>query len=66
MVLVVCGFFGSGVASKLTSGGFEDPNAESSTAAAVLEREFGRGSSNLHLLVTAPAGVNDPAVTQAG
>ncbi|MGH3923562.1 MAG: MMPL family transporter, partial [Pseudonocardiaceae bacterium] len=66
LVLVVCGFFGSGVASKLTSGGFEDPNAESSTAAEVLEREFGRGSSNLHLLVTTPAGVDDPAVTQAG
>ncbi|MGQ0773010.1 MAG: MMPL family transporter, partial [Pseudonocardiales bacterium] len=62
----MCGFFGIGVASKLTSGGFEDPNAESSTAAEVLERDFGRGSSNLHLLVIAPAGVDDPAVTQAG
>lgn len=29
LVLIVCGFYGSGVASKLTSGGFEDPNAES-------------------------------------
>ncbi|MGQ0774056.1 MAG: MMPL family transporter, partial [Pseudonocardiales bacterium] len=66
IALTVCGFFGSGVASKLTSGGFEDPNAESSTAAEVLQRDFGRGSSNLHLLVIAPAGVDDPAVTQAG
>ncbi|MGH3940755.1 MAG: MMPL family transporter [Pseudonocardiaceae bacterium] len=66
LVLMVSGFFGSGVASKLTSGGFEDPNAESSAAAEVLEREFGRGSSNLYLLITAPAGVDDPTMTQAG
>ncbi|MGH3916818.1 MAG: MMPL family transporter [Pseudonocardiaceae bacterium] len=66
VVLVLGGLFGSGVASSLTSGGFEDPHAESSVAAEVLERDFGRGDANLLLLVTTRAGVDDPAVTQAG
>ncbi|HEY2765309.1 MAG TPA: MMPL family transporter [Pseudonocardiaceae bacterium] len=60
------GLFGSGVAAKLTSGGFEDPKAESSAAAEMLKHDFGHGSANLLLLVTTRAGVDDPAVTQAG
>lgn len=66
LALIAGGYLGSGVAASLTSGGFEDPNAESSVAAEVLERDFGQGSSNLLLLVTSRAGVDDPAVTQTG
>ncbi|GGX09833.1 membrane protein [Streptomyces malachitofuscus] len=55
---------GSGVADRMGSGGWEDPNAESSYATAALEREFPEAQPNLLLLVDAgDAGVDDPAVT---
>ncbi|MGI9002886.1 MAG: SDR family oxidoreductase [Pseudonocardia sp.] len=66
VLFVVAGVVGNGVQAHLTSGGFEDPNAESSAAAETLARDFGQGDSNVLLLVTAPAGVDDPAVTRAG
>ncbi|MGH8908048.1 MAG: MMPL family transporter [Egibacteraceae bacterium] len=66
VALVVCGVFGGGVTSNLTSGGFVDPNTESSRADELLNRDFAQGNSNLLLLVTAKAGVDDPAVVQAG
>jgi RND superfamily putative drug exporter len=66
VAIVACGVFGSGVASHLISGGFEDPNTESSRAAELLDRDFARRDSNLLLLVTARAGVDNPEVTQAG
>ncbi|MEU6878634.1 MMPL family transporter [Streptomyces sp. NPDC046712] len=54
---------GSGVADRMGSGGFEDPDAESTYATGVLEREFPASQPNLLLLVSArEGGVDDPAV----
>ncbi|CAL9558945.1 hypothetical protein SUDANB126_04597 [Streptomyces sp. enrichment culture] len=54
---------GSGVADRMGSGGWEDPDAESSYATRALEREFPDSQPNLLLLVDAgDASVDDPAV----
>jgi RND superfamily putative drug exporter len=63
--VVVAGAFGGGVASRLSSGGFDDAGSESFRAERALEA-FG-GESNFLLLVTAKTGdVDSPAVTAAG
>jgi RND superfamily putative drug exporter len=63
---IVSAAIGGGVAERLSSGGFEDPGAESTTANRVLEDEFGTGTPNVVLLVTATGGdVDDPAVAEA-
>ncbi|WP_405859738.1 MMPL family transporter [Streptomyces sp. NBC_01515] len=55
---------GSGVADRLGSGGWEDPNAQSTYATKALEREFPASQPNLLLLVdSGTASVDDPAVT---
>ncbi|MGW6565704.1 MMPL family transporter [Streptomyces sp. NPDC054975] len=54
---------GGGVADRMGSGGWEDPDAESTYATQVLEREFPASQPNLLLLVDAREGrVDDPAV----
>ncbi|MEV6619092.1 MMPL family transporter [Streptomyces sp. NPDC051051] len=54
---------GSGVADRLGSGGWEDPDAESTYATKALEREFPGSQPNLLLLVdSGRASVDDPAV----
>jgi RND superfamily putative drug exporter len=54
---------GSGVADRLGSGGWEDPDAQSTYATQALEREFPDSQPNLLLLVDAGrASVDDPAV----
>ena len=64
---VLAGAFGGGVASSLSNGGFEDPGAESATAAEVLETEFGVRDPAVVMIVTAADGVIDgPAATEAG
>ena len=64
---VIAGALGGNVASKLSTGGFDDPNAESTRAADELEARFGAGQANLILLVTATEGsVDDDAVASAG
>ncbi|MFJ6633987.1 MMPL family transporter [Streptomyces sp. NPDC091376] len=56
-------FAGSGVADRMGSGGWEDPDAQSTYATEVLNREFPAARPNLLLLVASgPAGVDDPAV----
>jgi RND superfamily putative drug exporter len=63
--LVLAGVLGGGVASRLSSGGFEDANAESTKAEHALE-PFG-GESNMLLLVRAKHGsVDSPDVVRAG
>jgi putative drug exporter of the RND superfamily len=58
---------GGGVASRLSSGGFEDPSSESSRAGDAIEREFGEQQPDLILLVTATRGtIDDPEVAAAG
>ncbi|MGP4012787.1 MMPL family transporter [Streptomyces sp. 4N124] len=54
---------GGGVADRLGSGGWEDPDAESTYATKALEREFPASQPNFLLLVDAGrASVDDPAV----
>ncbi|MFD7027182.1 MMPL family transporter [Streptomyces sp. NPDC059917] len=54
---------GSGVADRMGSGGWQDPDARSTYATEALEREFPASQPNLLLLVDAgEAGVDDPAV----
>ena len=65
--LGVAGALGGNVASMLSSGGFDDPDAESTLAAKALQDTFGQGNPNVVLLVTAAQGdVDDPAVVRAG
>jgi RND superfamily putative drug exporter len=67
LVFLVSGALGGNVASKLSSGGFEDPSAESSQAEDILQKTFGAGQPNFLLLVTAKQGtVDDPAVQADG
>ena len=64
---ILAGVFGGNVASKLSTAGFDDPNAESTIADETLEAEFGSGQANLILLVTAKSGsVDDETVAAAG
>ena len=60
--------YGGGVQSKLSTGGFTDPGAESSRAAAAVAKEFpASGQSDFVVAVTAKHGtVNSPAVQAAG
>ena len=64
---VAAALLGGGVASRLSSGGFEDPSSESSRARAAIEREFGEQQPDLILLVTSKRGTaDDPEVAAAG
>ena len=64
---VVAAAVGSGVAGKLTDGGFNDDSSESSHAAALIAQELGARDPNLVLLVTAAHGdVDSTAATAAG
>ncbi|MEU3303623.1 MMPL family transporter [Streptomyces sp. NPDC006678] len=63
VVTALAVFAGSGVADRMGSGGWEDPDAQSTYATEVLNREFPAARPNLLLLVeSGPAGVDDPAV----
>jgi RND superfamily putative drug exporter len=63
----LAGAVGGGVADELSSGGFEDPGAESYQADAALLDELGAATPNVVLLVSARSGsVDDPAVATAG
>src|SRR5437868_802470 len=56
---------GTGVVSRLSGAGFDDPAAASTRANAALARQFHTGTPNFLLLVRADAGVDSPAATQA-
>ena len=65
--LGLAGALGGNVASLLSSGGFSDPQAESTLATEALQDTFGQGNPNVVLLVTASAGdVDSPEVVRAG
>jgi len=67
LFFVAAGVLGGGVASRLTSGGFDDPSSESFHAHQAIEHEFGRQTPDLVLLVTARRGtVDDADVVAAG
>ncbi|GAA3303821.1 MMPL family transporter [Streptomyces cinereospinus] len=66
VLTVLAALAGSGVADRLGSGGWQDPDAGSAYATEVLEREFPGSQPNLLLLVDAGrASVDDPAVAAA-
>ena len=65
--VVLAGALGGSVASRLSSGGFDNPSTESSRAARAVESEFGEQDADLILLVTARDGtVDGDAVAEAG
>jgi len=65
--VVVAAVFGGGVAEHLSSGGFDNDSFESSRTEDVLTEEFGSGTPNFLLLVTARDGnVDDAAVRERG
>ncbi len=65
--VVLAGVFGSGVASRLSSGGFADPSAESSKAADTLATAFGQTNPNLVMVITPTSGtVDSPSNAAAG
>jgi RND superfamily putative drug exporter len=80
VALIVAGIVGGAVFGRLSTGGFEDPDSESTRAEALLDEQFGTGSPDLVLVVSAsaeqsassarPPGddppVDDPSVTAAG
>jgi len=68
VLVVAAGVFGAGVFGAVKAGGFEDPAAESSRAARLVEQRFGQGDPDMVLLVTAKDGrnVDDPAAAAAG
>lgn len=67
VAFVVSGAVGGGVAGRLSSGGFDDPGAESSRAERLLADEFDTGTPNVILLVEARSGdVDDADVAAAG
>ncbi len=66
LLLVLGGVFGSTAADHLSSGGFRDPNAPSTRAEDILQRDFQAGDANLIIEITSPAGVNDDATRAQG
>ena len=67
VAFLVFAALGGGVAKDLSSGGFEDPNAESTKAQALVDEVFDSTTPNVVLLVTAKSGsVDDPATAAAG
>src|SRR5581483_2010784 len=69
IAFVLSGALGGSVASKLSSGGFEDPGAESTRAQHYLDQKFAQGGMpNILLLVTADQGltVDSPQAAAAG
>ncbi len=63
--VIVAAGLGGGVAERLSTGGFEDPGAESTKAAELLERDFGQQDPNLVMVVTAKDGTVDDATNAA-
>jgi putative drug exporter of the RND superfamily len=67
VAIALAGVFGAGAVAHLKSGGFDDPNAESTKALETLEGTFKTGEPNLILLVTAKQGtVDDPQAAAEG
>jgi len=68
VALPLFALYGGGVHDKLSTGGFNDPGADSSRAAAAIAKEFpSSGQSDFVIVVTAKHGtVDSPAVRTAG
>src|SRR5918998_6310317 len=67
LFFVAAAVLGAGVFDRLSTGGFQDPDAESTRAADLLDDRYGQGDPNLVLLVTPDGGVvDDPRAVEAG
>jgi RND superfamily putative drug exporter len=68
VLVLAAAVVGGGVAKRLSTSGFFDPQSESSRADRLLDQRFHQGPPNLVLLVTPTAGrsVDDPAIAAAG
>jgi len=67
VVFLAAAVYGGNVASRLSSGGFDNPASESSQAQRLLRDRFGSGAPNLVLLVDGGArGVDTSSVQAAG
>lgn len=68
ILVVAAGAYGFTVFGKLSAGGFDDPAAQSSRAAALLKDRFGATSPDVVLVVSPTGGraVDDPDVAAAG
>jgi RND superfamily putative drug exporter len=65
LFVAIAGVFGGAVASKLKSGGFDDPHAEATKALEQVTEHFG-GKPDLVLLVRTPSGVDQAQATRDG
>lgn len=63
---VAAAIFGVPVTQKLTAGGFQDPHAESSRAAALLTGRFDQGDMQLLIVVSDPDGAMNPDARRVG
>lgn len=63
---VIAGALGGDVEDSLISGGFDDPNSESSEATAFVEEQFGGGSPDMVVLLSAAGSVDEPAIATVG
>ncbi len=65
---VAAAVLGAGAVSRLKSGGFDDPESESSRAATALAQQMGVPAPNFVVLVTAPEGsdIDGPAAQAEG
>lgn len=66
VAFLLCGALGSLAPSKLSNGGFVDNNAQSATAARILEDEYGMSGMQLVLTVESDSGAEDSASTERG
>ncbi|MFN2526443.1 MAG: MMPL family transporter [Actinomycetota bacterium] len=67
LLLALAGGLGASVVDHLSTGGFEDPDSESSRAAMRIEKAFGVADPDVVLLVESRTGsVDDPEVAAAG
>ncbi|WP_344529509.1 MMPL family transporter [Streptomyces albiaxialis] len=65
-VVLVVGGVSMDLTSRLTMGGYENPDTEAAHAEDTLEERFGQGRANLTLVVRDKRGVDSPAVAEAG
>jgi len=67
VLLALLGAYGGGVAKHLSTGGFQDPNAQSSRVTATLEHVFETGEPDLVLIASNRDGpVDSPSAVAAG
>ncbi|MFC6018393.1 MMPL family transporter [Plantactinospora solaniradicis] len=67
VVFALTVILGGGVFDSLSTGGFDDPDSDSARASRLLEDEFGAGTPNILLVVTADGGdVDAPDAAAAG